>query len=86
MSRSFRHTPVIGNACAASDKPGKQIANRTLRMHVRICLLKALRNSDDFDNLVVPLLREVSNVWSFPKDGKHRMNPNGSYYRKCMRK
>ena len=86
MSRSFRHTPIIGNACAASDKPGKQIANRTLRMNVRMCLRKCLRDCADFDNLVVPLLREVSNVWSFPKDGKHRMNPNGSYYRKCMRK
>lgn len=86
MSRSFRHTPVIGNACAASDKPGKQIANRALRMHVRISLRNCLRSDDGFDNLVVPLLREVSNVWDFPKDGKHRMNPNGSYYRKCMRK
>ncbi|CAN5617202.1 hypothetical protein BH11CYA1_BH11CYA1_44160 [soil metagenome] len=86
MSRSFRHTPVIGNACAASDKPGKQIANRTLRMHERICLRKAMLSCDGFENLVMPLLREVSNVWSFPKDGKHRMNPNGSYYRKCMRK
>ena len=86
MSRSFRHTPVIGNACAASDKPGKQIGNRALRMHVRISLRNCLRSDDGFDNLIVPLLREVSNVWSFPKDGKHRMNPNGSYYRKCMRK
>ncbi len=86
MSRSFRHTPVIGNACASSDKPGKQIANRTLRTHVRMTLRKCLRNCADFDNLLVPLLREVSNVWSFPKDGKHRMNPNGSYYRKYMRK
>ncbi len=82
MSRSYRHTPVIGNACAASDKPGKKIANSTLRTHVR----QALRTCHDFDSLVLPLLREVSNVWSFPKDGKHRMNPESSYFRKCMRK
>jgi len=81
MSRSYRHTPVIGN-CSHSDKPGKVNANRTLRTHVR----QALRNCDDFDGLVLPLLREVSNVWSFPKDGKHRMDPKGAYFAKYMRK
>ena len=82
MSRSFRHTPVIGNACAASDKPGKKIANSALRARART----ALASCRDFDDLVMPLLREVSNVWSFPKDGKHRMNPGSSYFRKYMRK
>ncbi len=82
MSRSFRHSPYCSNACASSDKPGKEIANRTLRTHVHMALL----NCADFDNLVLPLLREVSNVWSFPKDGKHRLNPDGPYFRKYMRK
>jgi len=35
---------------------------------------------------VLPILREVSNVWSFPKDGKHRMNSDSRYYKKYMRK
>ena len=81
MSRSYRHTPIIGN-CSQSDKPGKVIANRTLRCHTR----QALATCVDFDALALPLLREVSNVWSFPKDGKHRMNPASAYFRKYMRK
>lgn len=81
MSNSYRKTPVIGN-CSHSDKPGKVIANRTLRTRVR----QTLRTCTDYDGLILPLLREVSNVWDFPKDGKHRMNPRGSYYRKYMRK
>jgi hypothetical protein len=50
----------------------------------------ALLQCADFDNLVVPLQREVSDVWSFPKDGKQRLNLNDSdysdLYRKYMRK
>jgi hypothetical protein len=80
MSRSIRHTPVIGN-CSHSDKPGKKIASGTLRAHVRTVLARG-----DYDNMVMPLLREVSNVWSFPKDGKHRLNPDGANFRKYMRK
>ncbi|MBS1985043.1 MAG: hypothetical protein JST16_12810 [Bdellovibrionales bacterium] len=81
MSRSYRHTPVIGN-CSHSDKPGKVNANRTLRTHVR----QALRTCGDFEGLILPHLREVSNVWDFPKDGKHRMDPKGEYFAKYMRK
>ena len=81
MSRSYRHTPVIGN-CSHSDKPGKVNANRTLRTHVR----QALRTCGDFEGLILPHLREVSNVWDFPKDGKHRMDPKGKYFAKYMRK
>ena len=47
---------------------------------------QTLRTCTDFDGLILPHLREVSNVWDFPKDGKHRMDPRGSYYRKYMRK
>jgi hypothetical protein len=83
MSRSYRHTPVIGITTARSDKPGKVIANRTLRAACR----QALINCRDFDDLVMPHLREVSNVWSFPKDGKQRMmDKTASYFAKCMRK
>lgn len=81
MSRSYRHTPVIGN-CSHSDKPGKVNANRTLRTHVA----QALRTCGDFEGLILPHLREVSNVWDFPKDGKHRMDPKGEYFAKYMRK
>lgn len=68
MSRSIRKSPFIGN-CSTSDKPGKVLANRALRARAR----QTLYNCCDLDNLVMPVLREVSNVWSFPKDGKSRI-------------
>ncbi len=82
MSRSFRHTPVIGITCAESDKPGKVIANRTLRRHAN----QAIASCTDFDELVVPVLREVSSVWSFPKDGKQWLRRSLRDYAKYLRK
>jgi len=82
MSRSYRHTPIVGNTTARTDKPGKMIANRTLRAHTRA----ALHFCRDYENLLMPLLRELSNVWSFPKDGKHRMRKANWRYSKYMRK
>lgn len=81
MARSYRHSPFMG-FCAHSDKPGKVIANRRLRARVR----QAIVNCRDFDNLVVPVLREVSDVWDFPKDGKGRIKKTWPDYAKYMRK
>lgn len=82
MSRSYRHSPYCSNACAKSDKPGKEQANRTLRMHVR----QTLASCVDFEGLVMPHMREVSNFYCFPKDGKHRLNPDNPDFRKYLRK
>ncbi len=83
MSRSFRHTPIIGRSTAVSDQPFKKFANRKLRQQVRMAILEC----QDFDNLVVPLQREVSDVWVFPKDGKcHLSSKDCDLYRKYMRK
>ena len=83
MSRSHRHTPITGITCSKSDKPGKVKANRALRASTR----PVLGNCADYDDLAMPLLREVSSAWSFPKDGKQYMkNRHASWYRKCMRK
>lgn len=82
MSHSYRHTPIIGY-CSHSDKPGKSKANRALRVAER----KAFAACTDFDSLIMPILREVSNVWDFPKDGKGYMkNWKEESYRKYMRK
>lgn len=90
MSRSIRHIPIIGN-CSNSDKPGKSKANRKLRLAVRMTLAAATTGGAiDYavlDNLVMPHLREVSNVWDFPKDGKHYMKRHKeAWCRKYMRK
>lgn len=73
MSRSFRHTPIIGNA-GTSDKDCKRKANRYARKAVRHKLSVTLTTEGDFDALVLPLLREVSNVYNFAKDGRHYMD------------
>ena len=85
MARSYRRTPIVSYTTARTDKPGKQQANRTLRAAAR----HALANCRDYEELTMPALREVSNVWSFPKDGKHyihRRFRDASWYAKVLRK
>lgn len=57
MARSYRQTPVSGVTTAQSEKEDKRHANRVLRRKVR-------------QGRIHLTLREVSNVWSFDKDGK----------------
>ena len=64
MSRSYRKSPFIG-VCSGSDKWDKKIAHRRLRRGVQ----RALEGDRE-----VPLLREISDVWCFNKDGKYRVS------------
>ena len=64
MSRSYRKNPVLGNACPASEKRDKTLANRALQ---RINKVEVRKDSE-----IYSLQREVSDVWCFPKDGKQR--------------
>jgi hypothetical protein len=63
LSRSRKKTPITGITTARSEKQDKRLANRKLRRKTR----QALR-CRDLD--VLPVLREVSNVWCMDKDGK----------------
>lgn len=84
MSRSYRHTPIAGIACGASDKYDKQLANRRLRHKVNRVLKRSIGVLTD---MIYPLMREVSNVWSFVKDGKQYFgNGNKEDVRKWSRK
>ncbi len=65
MSRSYRQTPIMGITTAASEKWDKQLANRRLRRVVK----QVLKGEPDAQ--VLPLQREVSDVWTMDKDGKH---------------
>ena len=67
MAHSYRHTPIFGNTTARSEKEDKRTANRTERSRVR----QMIHSCDDFEALVLPHKREVSDVWGFAKDGKH---------------
>ncbi len=67
----------MGYTTSDSDKIGKVQANQKLRIVTRRLLAKGR------DPL--PILREVSNVWSFPKDGK-RFVPHRDRSKEMMRK
>lgn len=67
MARSYRHTPVHGHA-GSSEKQDKRIYNRRLRRAVKDALL--VSREADFDSLVLPAVREVSDAWNMSKDGK----------------
>ena len=56
------------------EKKDKQIAHRRLRTRVKRICLSLLGKFDEaaFDNVVFPLLREISDIWGFAKDGKFR--------------
>ncbi|BDD05285.1 hypothetical protein [Aureibacter tunicatorum] len=62
MSRSFRKTKIHGITTARSEKQDKRDANRKFR---RVSKQKV---SDE--ERLFPVMREVSNVWAFAKDGK----------------
>ncbi|MES2764468.1 MAG: hypothetical protein V4642_01260 [Bacteroidota bacterium] len=68
MSRSKRKTPYVGITGMPTEKQEKRKANRKLRNKVKAQLQKGKE--------VLPELREVSNVWSFSKDGKIYLGDN----------
>ncbi len=70
MSRSKRKTKITGITTATSEKEDKRCANRKFRRIVRQKLTSG-------NILVLPKLRELSDVWIFEKDGK-TYNPNMS--------
>ncbi len=83
MANSHRKTNVIGNTLAASEKKDKQSANRNLRRAV-----KRVLSAGVFDD--IPLLREVSDSYTFAKDGKSYISKdfyeNERDFQKLMRK
>ncbi|HAS41174.1 MAG TPA: hypothetical protein DCS93_11880 [Microscillaceae bacterium] len=62
MSRSRKKIKIQGITTAKSEKTDKQQANRKFR---RVVKQKVKMNETE-----LPELRELSNVWSFSKDGK----------------
>jgi len=76
MGKSRRKTPIFSNG-GGSEKDDKRIANRKLRRKSK-SLLKNFH-----ENIIMPIIREVSNVWLMNKDGKHYW---GDVSKKDMRK
>jgi hypothetical protein len=62
MSRSKKKTKIHGYTTAESEKENKQQANRKYRR-----IIKQKIKSTESE---LPKIKELSNVWSFDKDGK----------------
>lgn len=70
MSRSFKKTPISGNAIAPSEKKDKETWHRRLRRRVHAALHRT-----DPDEYIEIDRREVSDPWNMAKDGKrYRIN------------
>ncbi len=85
MSRSFKSSPVVSpNSCKFFNSK----ANRRLRKKVRVIL----STSVEFDDVVLPIQREISNIYDSPKDGRCNMfgtprhGEEGAELKKFMRK
>lgn len=75
MSNSTKKTKITGVTTAKSEKDDKREANRKLR---RITKQKVKKGDLD-----LPQLREISNIWSFAKDGKiYKSDMEEKYLRK----
>lgn len=69
MSRTYYHTPCKGFSSCASEKEDKRLYNRKFRRKVNQHLFDT-NYMEEFDNVCLPLLKEVSDVWDMGKDGK----------------
>lgn len=68
MSRSRRKKKIFGISCSGSEKREKTAHHRRLRRRVADALRESLRTGDEPETL--PVDREVSDVWTWSKDGK----------------
>lgn len=69
MSHSRRKHPFCGYTTAESEKDDKRRYNRRYR---RVC--RQILHSNP-EREILPVLKEVSDIWWMDKDGKGRFNP-----------
>jgi hypothetical protein len=63
MSRSYIKNKIVGYTKKETEKRDKTIANKRYRRLVKVRIAKRSE--------ILPLIREVSNIYQFDKDGKH---------------
>ena len=73
MSRSRKRAPVD---TYSSGKFDQRVAHSRLRLRSRL----HLHNCHDWDELVMPLIREVSDIWVMSKEDRHWIRPRWSRY------
>lgn len=87
MSRSHKKSPFSGFTTAKSEKQDKIIASRRLRTKEKNILKHIdVNNLDELDELLLPDTKEITNPYTFAKDGKSYYKKTDSYYEKIMRK
>jgi hypothetical protein len=69
MARSRKKVPITGITTATSEKSDKVSAHKRERRAVRT------RLHDQPAAEILPTTREVSDVWTFAKDGKTYLKP-----------
>ena len=74
MSKSRRKTPIVGNTIAESEKKDKRLWNKKFR---RLSNQKIKQGDEPPADI-----REVTEVWSGEKDGKHWTDADESIMRK----
>jgi len=75
MARSFKKTPIFSSTCAETEKQEKRKANRALRRKVNVELDK-VKDVETAEEIILPEMREVSDTWTFAKDGKRYWEPS----------
>jgi hypothetical protein len=75
MARSHKKNPHFANTYDDTEKDDKRFANRKLRRAVKVKLAKVTLEEEE-ENLVLPEMREVSDIWLFDKDGKRYWQPS----------
>jgi hypothetical protein len=83
MTHSHRKHPFIGCG-SGSEKDDKRRVNRKLRHKINRVLKEDVEELEE-ENLKLTI-KDISDVWDFAKDGKMRITPKSSFYRKAMRK
>lgn len=68
MSRSFKKSPIVS---PSSSKKFNSQANRRMRTRVHVMLAKLVLAPND--SIVLPVKRELSNIYDSPKDGRCNM-------------
>lgn len=86
MSRSYKHSPFHGNTCSESEKQDKKGSHKSLRVREQSLLSSINIDTSDDDNLIEPDILDVSNAYTFAKDGKQRLQQTDPNFEKLMRK
>lgn len=88
MARSKRKNPICSITISGfngSEKDDKRIANRKARRKNNTNINKILVDVETSDKIIfIDKLREISEIWTMAKDGKHLFNPKEYPY--LMRK